>query len=352
MSNRVFVYIDQYNSLVPQVSWECIEAAQLLAQRLGGGVSAIILGKDIESLAQEVFHYGADEVILVDDPALENYRPEPLLTSLNTITESYRPEVLIFPNTSRGRDLASMIAIDLSTAVIPDVISFDIVDEVIIATRLAYGGRVKLKLKCTTSPQIFTIRGRSFSRPSPVISPSSRVIKFEPKLDEDTISIRVLEVMDNESDANLLDANIIVAGGHGVSNNQFISIPPNIDESEINTWKARQGFLQLKELANILGGALGASRAAVDSGYIPYSHQIGQTGKVVSPDLYLAFGISGSIQHLAGMRNSKFVVAINKDPEAPIFRFAQVGICDDMYKILPALIKVLKSRLKNGKFKK
>ncbi|HEY44778.1 MAG TPA: electron transfer flavoprotein subunit alpha/FixB family protein [Anaerolineae bacterium] len=193
-------------------------------------------------------------------------------------------------------------------------------------------------------PQILTLRSRAFPKPEPDSGRGGEVTRIEADLDE--IATEVTGYSESEVGVSLTDAAIIVSGGRGVSNNPLLSPPAEItDEREQEIWRAQQGFTLIGELAKVLDAAVGASRAAVDAGYIPYEYQVGQTGKVVSPDLYIACGISGAIQHLAGMRTAKTIVAINRDPEAPIFKLARFGVAGDLYNIVPPLTQALKERL-------
>jgi electron transfer flavoprotein alpha subunit len=216
------------------------------------------------------------------------------------------------------------------------------VDGSLVATRPIYEGKVLEKTICSAKPVMVSIRPRFFPKPPRDESRSGTPIRVEVKAEALTT---VEGYSASESAVNLGDAPVIVSGGRGVSNNPSLVPPAGMDEKQAEVWRAQQGFALLRELAEVLGGAVGASRAAVDAGYIPYSHQVGQTGKVVTPDLYIACGISGAIQHLVGMRNSKVVVAINKDPDAPIFTQARYGVVGDLFQIVPALTAEFKKRL-------
>jgi electron transfer flavoprotein alpha subunit len=218
-------------------------------------------------------------------------------------------------------------------------------DGKILATRPIYAGKLLCKVECNATPQIVTLRGRAFAKPEADASRSGTPTKVDVAVPEDEIATKVVDYAQTEGGVSLTDAAVIVSGGRGVSNNPGLEPPAGMDEGEQEKWRAQQGFELVGALANILGGAVGASRAAVDADYVPYSHQVGQTGKVVSPDLYIACGISGAIQHLAGMRTSKVIVAVNKDPDAPIFKLARFGVVGDLYNVLPPLTEALKSRL-------
>jgi electron transfer flavoprotein alpha subunit len=343
MADKILVFIDHFAGQVVPASWEAIGVGASLAKQLGGDVVAIVLGHETEEIAQKAIEYGASRVLVVDAPELKDFRPEPYASVLSQLaTEA---EVLLLPTTSRTRELAGMVAVDLETGVMPDVIAFEIEDGSVLATRPIYAGKLLTKVICREKrPQILTLRSRAFPKPEPDSGRGGEVTRIEVDLGE--IATEVTGYSKSEVGVSLTDAAIIVSGGRGVSNNPRLTPPAEIsDEHAQEIWRAQQGFTMIGELANVLGAAVGASRAAVDAGYIPYEHQVGQTGKVVSPDLYIACGISGAIQHLAGMRTAKTIVAINRDPEAPIFKLARFGVAGDLYNIVPPLTQALKERL-------
>jgi len=337
---KIFVYVDQFKGEALPSSWEAIGVGKTL-----GEVTALVFGEGIEKVAQEAFQYGADEVLVADDPILADFRVEPFASLVSKLAGEATPEVILFPTTTRGRDLAAMAAIDLNTGVLVDVTEIEVVDGDILATRPVYAGKLLSKVKCSTRPQLVTLRGRAFAKPEADASLSGTPTKVEVVMPEAEIASKVTGYGESEGGVSLTDAGVIVSGGRGVSNNPKSEPPAGLDEGEQEKWRAHEGFKLVGALANVLGGAVGASRAAVDAGYIPYAHQVGQTGKVVSPDLYIACGISGAIQHLAGMRTSKVIVAINKDPDAPIFKLARFGVVGDLYDILPPLTEALQERI-------
>lgn len=343
--SKIWVYIDQFKGEALPASWEGMGAAKLLEEQLGGGVTAVVFGRNVDAVASEAFKYGADEVILADDPSLEDYRAEPYTALFAKLAQESAPEVVLFPTTTRGRELAAMSAIDLNTGVLTDVVGFEIKDGALTATRPIYAGKLLSKVACRTRPQFVTLRGRIFNKPPLDPSHTGKLTKVAPVMNEGDILTKVESYSAGEAGVSLTDASVIVSGGRGVSNNPSLTPPAGLDEKQAEIWKAQQGFTMLGNLAQVLHAALGASRAAVDAGYIPYSHQVGQTGKVVSPDLYIACGISGAIQHQAGMRSSKIIVAINRDPEAPIFKLARYGVVGDLYTIVPALTEAFRKRL-------
>jgi electron transfer flavoprotein alpha subunit len=235
-----------------------------------------------------------------------------------------------------------MSAVDLNTGVLTDIAALEVLDGTLVATRPIYEGKVLEKTVCSAKPVMASIRPRFFPKPERDESKTGTPIKVEVKADALTT---VEGYSASEAAVNLGDAPVIVSGGRGVSNNPSLTPPDGMDEKAAEIWRAQQGFALIGELADVLGGAVGASRAAVDGGYIPYSHQVGQTGKVVTPDLYIACGISGAIQHLVGMRNAKLIVAINRDADAPIFTQARYGVVGDLFQIVPALTAEFKKRL-------
>ena len=348
MASSILVYIDQFKGKALPASWEVVNVAHKLAETSGATVKAVVLSTNSETLGQTAIHYGADEALVSDDPSFADYRPEPIAALLSKLAKDQQPEAFFFSTSTRGRELAAMVAIDLESGVLPDVIEINKEGARLVATRPIYAGKLLAKAACTSKPQILTLRVRAFGKPVEDASRSGKVTKVAPALAENEIATKVVDYATIEGRVSLGDAAIIVSGGRGVSNNPNLAPPAEFtDEKQKEIWRAQQGFKMVGELAEALGGALGASRAAVDAGYVPYAHQVGQTGKVVSPDLYIAVGISGAIQHLAGMRTSKVIVAINKDPEAPIFKVARYGVVGDLFEIVPALTKVLKERRAN-----
>ena len=334
---KTFVYVDHFKGEVQPASWEAIGLGKTL-----GSVSAVVFGSGVDSVVKSAFEYGADEVFVADDAALEDYRAEPYASTLSALASAQTPDLILFPTTARTRELAAMSAVDLNTGVLTDISALEANGDQLVATRPIYEGKVLEKTVCSGKPVMATIRSRFFPKPEPEAGKSGTPIKVEVKSEALTT---VEGYSASESAVNLGDAPVIVSGGRGVSNNPSLTPPDGMDEKQAEIWRAQQGFALITELANVLGGAVGASRAAVDGGYIPYSHQVGQTGKVVTPDLYIACGISGAIQHLVGMRNAKVVVAINKDADAPIFKQARYGVVGDLFQVVPALTAEFKKRL-------
>ncbi|RPJ24101.1 MAG: electron transfer flavoprotein subunit alpha/FixB family protein [Chloroflexi bacterium] len=337
---KTFVYIDHFKGEVQPASWEALGLAKSL-----GTASAVVFGSGVDAItgiARAAFEYGADEVLVADDAALTDFRVEPYASTLSALATSQGPDLILFPTTARTRELAAMIGVDLNTGVLTDISALEANGDDIVVTRPIYEGKLIEKAVCSGKPVLATIRGRAFPKPEAEAGKSGTATKVEVKSEALTT---VAGYSTSESAVNLGDAGVIVSGGRGVANNPSLTPPDGMDEKQAEIWRAQQGFALITELANVLGGAVGASRAAVDGGYIPYSHQVGQTGKVVTPDLYIACGISGAIQHLVGMRNAKLVVAINKDSDAPIFKQARYGVVGDLFQIVPALTEAFRKKL-------
>ena len=326
MANDVFVWIDQSDGSVDSIAWEMIGAGRRVADALGGQVTACVLGNGVDGLAQEAVQRGADMAILVNDSTLSPYRLEAFAATMVALAQEHQPVVCLMGASSRGRELAPYVAAKLGVGLAADCIDIGVDDGSLVATRPALAGNVIAKITFgSAQPQMATLRRRVFSALDPDPGRSGQIIVASAVLGEDDISTKLVELVTQEGEVNLTDANIIVSGGRGVG--------------------GPEGFEPVRALADALGGAMGASRAAVDAGWIPYANQVGQTGKTVQPDLYIAAGISGAIQHLAGMKTAKVIVAINKDPEAPIFKVASYGVVGDLFQVVPALTAEFKKRL-------
>jgi electron transfer flavoprotein alpha subunit len=334
---KTFVYVDHFKGDIQPSSWEALG----LAKSFGTAV-AVVFGSGVEDVAKAALEYGADEVLAADDSSLADYRAETYASTLSALASSHNPDLILFPTTARTREMAAMAAVDLNTGVLTDLMALEADGDSFVATRPIYEGKVLEKTACSAKPVMATIRGRAFPKPERQEGKSGTVTKVEAQGEAKST---VEGYSASESAVNLGDASVIVSGGRGVSNNPSLTPPDGMDEKQAEIWRAQQGFALVTELAQLLGGAVGASRAAVDGGYITYAHQVGQTGKVVAPDLYIACGISGAIQHLVGMRNAKVIVAINKDADAPIFKQARYGVVGDLFQILPALTEAFKKKL-------
>jgi electron transfer flavoprotein alpha subunit len=325
MANQVWVYIDQFKGKAVPASWEALGVASQLAAQLGGGVTAVVLGAGAEEVAAEAFPFGADQVYACDHATLADFRVEAYAALLAKLAAAEKPKVILGPTTQRARDAFAVAAVDLGSGVIVDATGVEVKDGALQVSRPVYAGKLMSSLVCKRDPQMVLLRPRAFPAPAPQAGRSGQVSKVEPALAEASLTTKVVNYVMDEGQVSVDGAAIIVSGGRGVG--------------------GPEGFEPVSKLAQVLGAAVGASRAAVDAGWIPYAHQVGQTGKVVSPDLYIAAGISGAVQHLAGMRTSKVVVAINKDPEAPIFNNANYGVVGDLFEVLPALTAEFKQRL-------
>jgi electron transfer flavoprotein alpha subunit len=334
---NILAYIDHFKGQLQPISWEALGLAKSL-----GTAKAVILGSGWEDLAKAAFEFGADEVLVADDPALADYRAEAYASTLAALARAQGCDLIVLPTTTRTREIAAMLAIDLNTGAMTDLTGLELEGDHLVATRPIYEGKLNERLICTGQPVIATLRARSFPRPAQDPAKSGTATKVESKT-ESPIHVEGYDMA--EAAVSLADAGVVVSGGRGVSGNPSLTPPPGSDEKQAEIWRAQQGFKLVGELAGVLGGAVGASRAAVDAGYIPYSHQVGQTGKVVAPDLYIACGISGAIQHLVGMRSAKLIVAINKDAEAPIFKVARYGVVGDLFEVVPALTEAFKKKL-------
>lgn len=341
---KILTYIDHLHGNVQPASWETLALGAKFAQESGGENAAVVLGENVGDVAEQAFHYGADQVFVGDDPQLKDFRFEPFADILARTAREFEADILLLPTTHRCRSLAGMVAVDVESGVLVDVVDLELEEGRLTAIRPVYAGKLLAKVKCEANPQVVTIRPRSFETPQPDTERQGKLVEIPLDLDPDEIRTRVVDYATREEGVSLTEANVVVAGGRGVANNPDLEPPDDLDEEEAEIWRAKQGFALIEGLADVLGAAMGASRAAVDAGYIPYDHQVGQTGKVVAPDLYIACGISGAIQHLAGMRTSQTIVAINKDPEAPIFNLARFGIVGDLYQVLPPLTSALQEK--------
>ena len=326
---KTWVYIDHFKGEVQPGSWEALGLGKTF-----GTVTAVVLGSGMDAVVKAAFEYGADEVIVADDAALADYRAEPYASTFSALASTSTPELILLPTTARTRELSAMCAVDLNSGVLTDISALEVSGDKVVVTRPIYEGKVLEKTVCSAKPAFVTLRSRAFPKPAQQAGRTGTVTKAEVKADAKST---VEGYSATEAAVNIGDAAVIVSGGRGVSNN------PSLGLDEKAT--AQKGFELIGALASVLGGAVGASRAAVDAGYITYAHQVGQTGKVVAPDLYIAAGISGAIQHLVGMRNAKLIVAINKDAEAPIFTQARYGVVGDLFVFVPALTEAMKKKL-------
>ena len=326
MSQDVLVWIEQFDGSPVSASWEALGLARQLAGTLGGQVVAAVFGQNVDAVAEAAGQYGADRVLKADDSSLATYRFEPYVAQLSALVQQVDPAVVLAAATTTGREVLSGAAADADAGLLTDVTELSLDGGKLKAVRPVLGGKaLSVEAIVGDGSQFATLRSRAFPAPEADAGRSAAIEAVAPVLAEDQIATKITGVEEETGSVSLTDASIVVSGGRGVG--------------------GPEGFAPVKELAEVLGAAVGASRAAVDAGWIPYEHQVGQTGKVVSPDLYIAAGISGAIQHQAGMRTSKVIVAINKDGEAPIFSLARYGIVGDLFEVLPALSEAFRKRL-------
>lgn len=340
----VLVWVETFDGTMISTSAEALGAGRKLADDLGVDLVALVAGKNAAAVAKEAGQYGADSALACEDDTFEPFRLEPFAALLTKVVQDHSPAVVLAVATNRGRELLAASAADTDSGMVSEALELEVDGSTVKALRPAYAGKVQSVMAVVGDGSRFiTIRGRSFPAPEQDSSKDIDVTTLDPVLSEDDITTKVETFEAETGKVSLTDAACIVSGGRGMQNNPK-DAPGNADDEAV--WKAKDGFeTVIQPLADVLSAAVGASRAAVDAGFIPYEHQVGQTGKNVNPDLYIACGISGAIQHQAGMRNSKIIVAINKDAEAPIFKLARYGIVGDLYDVVPALTEELKKRL-------
>jgi electron transfer flavoprotein alpha subunit len=323
MSKSYVVFAEVRGGKLRQVTLEAIQAVSSVKED-GDSVAAVLLGHQVSSLADELARYVSGQVIVVDDSALETYNSESYFTALKDLLSSLNPHAVFFGHTAVGRDLAPMAAAHLKAGQISDVISIDKSGSEVLYNRPLYAGKVFEKKRFEDGPQVVTVRPNNFAAALPTGS-SAEIVKKGYTAPSPLRSVVKDVVRKTSGKVDLTEAKIVVSGGRGV--------------------KSSEGFKPLEQLAEVLNAAVGASRGACDAGYCDYAMQIGQTGKVVTPEIYIACGISGAIQHLAGMSQSRVIIAINKDPEAPIFKVADYGIVGDLFEVVPLLTEEFKKAL-------
>lgn len=322
----VWVYGEQREGKIAPVVLELIGIGRELADARGSNLAVILLGDEMDALAEELSEYPVDKVYVYQAPELKHSDAERYSRVLTDICKNLKPEILLAGATTTGRSFMSRVAVQLYTGLTADCTGLAIGDDGLLhQTRPAYGGNIMATILCPyTRPQMATVRHKVFPTPAKRCSGKGEIIHLEPKKQLFTSRSEILEFIETVgSTVNIVEADIIVSGGRGM--------------------QAPENFALIQELAQELGAAVGSSRAAVDAGWMPYAHQVGQTGKTVCPKLYIACGISGAVQHLAGMSSSKTIIAINKDKDAPIFQVANFGIVGDALEILPLLIRQIKA---------
>jgi electron transfer flavoprotein alpha subunit len=324
MSNNVLVIAEQRDGILKKVALEMLGVGAKLAADLGGSVEAVLLGSGLGSLPNTLAQHGAAKVYVADDPLLGQYSSEGYSNTLAALCGQVGPAVVLVGATAMGKDLAPRLAARLGVGLASDCTALEISDGRLVATRPIYAGKATAKVILNGVPQMATVRPNVLPAPEPVAGKTAMTEPVAAAVGE--VRAKVVDVTGaGEGEIDVAEANVIVSGGRGVG--------------------GPEGFAPIRSLAKTLGAAVGASRAAVDAGWIEHAHQVGQTGKTVTPNLYIACGISGAIQHQAGMKTSKVIVAVNKDPEAPIFKLANYGIVGDLFVVVPLLEKEFKALL-------
>lgn len=318
-NKNIWVYIETEEGKPKAVGFELLAPGRNLADKRGCSLVAVVIGNGVEETAKQAIAYGADQVLLLDAPEYNIYNTDVFGEAMVGLIEKYQPEGILIGATNNGRDLGPCVSCRIKTGLTADCTAIDLDAESgnIAWTRPAFGGNLMATILCpNTRPQMGTVRPGVFKKPVVDESRTGEIIREQMKIPENRVELikRVREVAES---VNLDEAEIIVSGGNGVG--------------------SAENFSYIKALADALGGAVGASRAAVDNGWISHAHQVGQTGKTVAPKLYIACGISGAIQHIAGMSGSDTIIAVNKDPDAPIFSVADYGIVGDLFEVLPVL---------------
>ena len=325
MSKNVYVIAEQRDGKIMKVSYELIGKARELADDLGQEVVAVLMGSGVEAVAGDLAKAGADKVVVVDDPMLAEYVKEPYTKAVTAVIKAQDPEIVIFGASSIGRDLAPRVSARIHTGLTADCTKLEIDPEtkLLNMTRPAFGGNIMATIICANHrPQMATVRPGVMQALADCDKVGT-VEKFDVEFTAEDMNVEICEVVKTEKKSvDITEAKILVSGGRGLG--------------------GPEGFEPLRELAKVLGGEVSSSRAAVDAGWIDRDRQVGQTGKTVRPDLYIACGISGAIQHAAGMEESEFIVAINKEESAPIFNICDLGIVGDLNKIVPKLTEALK----------
>jgi electron transfer flavoprotein alpha subunit len=332
--NNVWVFIQQDDGKIADVSIELICKARDLADKLGAGVNSVLIGDNMKSEAEKLFQYRCDEVFLIEDPKLKLYQPVPYTKIMVEMVKRCQPQIVLYGATTVGRDLGPRVASNLRVGLTADCTDLQIGDhqitdkvykDILYQIRPAFGGNIIATIVSPDHrPQMATVREGVFPMGEPDEKRTGEVIQIKPALTQDEMITRVVERIRAEKKVNLKGAQVIVSGGAGVG--------------------SQENFKLIRDLADALSGVVGASRAAVDGGMIDREHQVGQTGTTVRPKLYIACGISGQVQHRAGMQESGTIVAINRDPDAPIFSIAHYGIVGDLNEVIPKLIKAYKSK--------
>lgn len=325
---NIWVFIETECGKAKSVGYELLNVARPLADQKKCPLVAVVIGKDIENVAKDAICYGADSAIIVDGPEFEYYTTDAFAKALTALIEKYKPETLMIGATNNGRDLGPRVSCRIKTGLTADCTGIDIDEETgnIAWTRPTFGGSLMATIMCPEHrPQMGTVRPGVFKKGAYDAARTGEIIKEDITVEPEEIRTKLLERVNEVAEAvNLEEAEIIVSGGRGVG--------------------SAEGFKKLEELAEVLGATVGCSRAVVDAGWMPHAHQVGQSGKTVAPKLYFAIGISGAIQHVAGMSGSDTIVAVNKDADAPIFDVADYGIVGNLNEVVPALTAAFKAQ--------
>jgi len=318
MANKILVFIEQRNGLIKKPSFEAAKTAADLAVKLSGTVESVTVGNEIEGL-EKVGSYGVAKVTHFKNSDLANYSPSAYAELITKFVNENGFDILLFGATSMGKDLAPRVSAKLDAGLAIDCVALNADGNDIVATRPIFAGKALVDVKITSPKKVFALRPNVFN---PGVPSDAKADLSVVNVDAPNLNVKVTEIKKSEGKLDVAEADIIVSGGRGM--------------------KGPEHFHLVEELSQILGAATGASRAVVDAGWRPHGEQVGQTGKTVSPTLYIALGISGAIQHLAGMRSSKYIVAVNKDKDAPIFQIADYGIVGDLFEVVPAMIEEIK----------
>jgi electron transfer flavoprotein alpha subunit len=322
---NLWVYIETDEGKAKNVGYELLTPGRAMADKLGQKLVAVVLGKGVADVAKTAIAYGADQVIVVEGDEYATYNTDAATYAIVELIRKYQPSIVLYGATNNGRDVGPRVACSLHTGLTADCTGLDIDDDGLLAsTRPTFGGNLMATIACPDHrPQRSTVRPGVFKKSVPDESRTGEIIAEDIHIPAEQVRVTLVDRIKEVAEAvNLEEAEIIVAGGRGL--------------------KSAENFRLVEELAQVMGGTVGASRAAVDAGWIPHAHQVGQTGKTVAPKIYVAVGISGAIQHMAGMSGSKTVIAINKDPEAPIFSVADYGIVGDLFEVVPALTEEIR----------
>lgn len=336
----VYVFAQQVDNELSGIAFELLGKAKELAADLSTDVTAVLIGSGVKGLVDQLAEYGADKVIVVDDPELKEYRTEPYAHALASVINEYKPEIVLVGATAIGRDLGPRVSARVATGLTADCTVLEIGDfpinpvpnqeqkhNQLLMTRPAFGGNTIATIACPYNrPQMATVRPGVMQKIAPIAGAKANVVEYNPGFTPNDRYVEILNIVKAvKNTANIMDAKILVSGGRGVG--------------------SKENFKLLEDLAEVLGGTVSCSRAVVENGWLPVDLQVGQTGKTVRPQIYFAIGISGAIQHVAGMEDSDLIVAINKDEDAPIFDVADYGLVGDLNKIVPALTTALKAEL-------